>query len=54
VFLQAPLEASAYAKKFTGKYEHRVINGGIGHNLPQEAPRDFAVAVIDADALATT
>jgi pimeloyl-ACP methyl ester carboxylesterase len=37
----------AYAKKFTGKYEHRLIEGGIGHNLPQEAPRDFAKAVID-------
>ena len=31
-------DASAYASKFTGKYEHRVIEGGIGHNLPQEAP----------------
>ena len=40
-------EPSAYAKKFSGKYEHRLINGGIGHNLPQEAPRDFAEAVID-------
>jgi len=37
----------AYAGKFTGKYEHRTITGGIGHNLPQEAPRDFALAVID-------
>ena len=35
-------EPSAYAKKFSGKYEHRLITGGIGHNLPQEAPRDFA------------
>jgi pimeloyl-ACP methyl ester carboxylesterase len=40
-------DASAYASKFTGKYEHRVIEGGIGHNLPQEAPRAFAQAVID-------
>jgi pimeloyl-ACP methyl ester carboxylesterase len=40
---------SAYAKKFTGKYEHRTINGGIGHNLPQEAPQAFAKAVIDVD-----
>ncbi len=42
-------EASAYAKKFSGKYSHRVINGGIGHNLPQEAPREFADAVIEVD-----
>lgn len=41
-------EASAYAQKFSGKYEHRVIKGGIGHNVPQEAPREFATAVIDA------
>lgn len=40
---------SAYAKKFSGKYEHRTINGGIGHNLPQEAPEAFAKAVIDVD-----
>jgi pimeloyl-ACP methyl ester carboxylesterase len=38
----------AYRAKFTGKYEHRTITGGIGHNLPQEAPREFAQAVIDA------
>jgi pimeloyl-ACP methyl ester carboxylesterase len=38
---------SAYAGKFTGKYEHRLISGGIGHNLPQEAPAAFAKAVID-------
>jgi pimeloyl-ACP methyl ester carboxylesterase len=37
----------AYRAKFTGKYEHRTITGGIGHNLPQEAPRDFAKAVLD-------
>jgi pimeloyl-ACP methyl ester carboxylesterase len=42
-------DASAYAGQFTGKYEHRVIGGGIGHNLPQEAPRAFAQAVIDVD-----
>ncbi|MGH3213573.1 MAG: alpha/beta fold hydrolase [Trebonia sp.] len=41
------LDASAYAGKFSGKYEHRVVEGGIGHNLPQEAPRAFAHAVID-------
>jgi pimeloyl-ACP methyl ester carboxylesterase len=44
-------DASAYAGKFTGKYEHRVIEGGIGHNLPQEAPQAFAQAVIDAGGL---
>ena len=38
---------SAYAKKFSGKYAHRLITGGIGHNLPQEAPQAFAQAVID-------
>ena len=38
---------SAYAKKFSGKYEHRAIEGGIGHNLPQEAPQAFAQAVVD-------
>jgi pimeloyl-ACP methyl ester carboxylesterase len=43
-------DAGAYATKFSGRYEHRVINGGIGHNLPQEAPEAFAKAVIDVDA----
>ena len=38
---------SAYAKKFSGKYEHRLITGGIGHNLPQEAPQAFAQAIVD-------
>lgn len=38
-----------YAKKFSGRYEHRLISGGIGHNLPQEAPQAFAQAVIDVD-----
>jgi pimeloyl-ACP methyl ester carboxylesterase len=42
-------DPGAYAKKFTGKYEHRTINGGVGHNLPQEAPEAFAKAVIDVD-----
>jgi pimeloyl-ACP methyl ester carboxylesterase len=42
-------EASAYAEKFTGKYSHRVIRGGIGHNLPQEAPQAFADAIIEVD-----
>jgi pimeloyl-ACP methyl ester carboxylesterase len=40
-------EPSAYAGKFTGKYEHRTIKGGIGHNLPQEAPQAFAEAIVD-------
>ena len=40
-------EPAAYAKMFSGKYEHRLITGGIGHNLPQEAPEAFAEAVID-------
>jgi pimeloyl-ACP methyl ester carboxylesterase len=39
----------SYAKKFSGKYTHRLLTGGIGHNLPQEAPQAFAKAVIDAD-----
>ena len=39
-------EPSAYAKKFSGRYSHRTIKGGIGHNLPQEAPQAFAEAVI--------
>jgi hypothetical protein len=46
------LEAAAYCGKFTGKYEHRLITGGVGHNLPQEAPRAFAQAVIDVNAMA--
>ncbi|WP_454715520.1 alpha/beta fold hydrolase [Caulobacter segnis] len=42
-------DPAGYAKKFTGKYAHRLITGGIGHNLPQEAPAAFAQAVIDVD-----
>jgi len=42
-------EPSAYAKRFSGKYEHRLVSGGIGHNLPQEAPQAFAQAVVDVD-----
>ena len=41
--------AEAYRSKFSGKYEHRLITGGVGHNLPQEAPQAFAKAVIDVD-----
>jgi pimeloyl-ACP methyl ester carboxylesterase len=43
-------DPAAYAKKFSGRYAHRLIAGGIGHNLPQEAPQAFAQAVIDVDA----
>lgn len=43
------LEANSYAKKFSGKYSHRTITGGIGHNLPQEAPQAFAKAIVDVD-----
>jgi pimeloyl-ACP methyl ester carboxylesterase len=43
-------DASAYAKKFSGKYAHRVITGGVGHNLPQEAPGAFVEAVAEVDA----
>lgn len=44
-------EPSTYAGKFSGKYVHRLLTGGIGHNLPQEAPQSFADAVIAADRL---
>jgi pimeloyl-ACP methyl ester carboxylesterase len=40
-------DPAAYAKKFSGRYAHRNIGGGVGHNLPQEAPKAFADAVID-------
>ncbi len=40
-------EPSAYASKFSGRYAHRLIEGGIGHNLPQEAPQAFAEAVLE-------
>jgi pimeloyl-ACP methyl ester carboxylesterase len=43
------LDSCAYAAKFSGKYAHRVITGGIGHNLPQEAPQAFAKAVVEVD-----
>lgn len=45
-------QPQAYAGKFTGKYEHRTFEGGIGHNPPQEAPEAFVQAVIDATHLA--
>jgi pimeloyl-ACP methyl ester carboxylesterase len=41
-------EPASYASRFAGKYAHRTIDGGIGHNLPQEAPQAFAQAVMDA------
>ncbi|SEL12504.1 Pimeloyl-ACP methyl ester carboxylesterase [Pseudoxanthomonas sp. GM95] len=41
----------AYAKRFSGPYEHRLLTGGIGHNPPQEAPEAFAQAVVDATKL---
>jgi len=42
-------DASSYASKFSGRYEHRIIQGGVGHNLPQEAAQEFAKVVIDVD-----
>jgi pimeloyl-ACP methyl ester carboxylesterase len=45
-------DPSAYAMKFSGKYAHRLIKGGIGHNLPQEAPQAFAQAIVDVDGYA--
>ena len=45
-------EPAAYAKRFTGRYVHRLITGGIGHNLPQEAPEAFVAAVVEAGGLA--
>jgi pimeloyl-ACP methyl ester carboxylesterase len=42
-------DASPYARKFSGKYAHRIVKGGIGHNLPQEAPQDFAKAIFEVD-----
>lgn len=41
--------ANSYAKKYSGKYTHKTITGGIGHNLPQEAPKAFANAIIEVD-----
>src|ERR1700723_696287 len=42
-------EPGAYRAKFSGEYEHRTIPGGVGHNLPQEAPQAFAQAIVDVD-----
>jgi len=45
-------EPGTYRKRFDGPYQHRLVEGGIGHNLPQEAPQAFAQAIVDADRLA--
>jgi pimeloyl-ACP methyl ester carboxylesterase len=42
-------EPDGYRAKFSGKYAHRTISGGVGHNLPQEAPQAFAQAIVDVD-----
>ena len=42
-------EPESYAGKFSGQYAHRTIAGGVGHNLPQEAPAAFAKAIIEVD-----
>jgi pimeloyl-ACP methyl ester carboxylesterase len=42
-------DPSAYQARFVGKYEHRLVTGGVGHNLPQEAPAAFAQAIMDVD-----
>ena len=42
--------STAYRDKFAGKYDYRLITGGVGHNLPQEAPQAFAQAIVDVDA----
>jgi hypothetical protein len=47
VFFHSHPDPTSYAKKFSGKYTHRLIQGGVGHNLPQEAPQAFAQAVVD-------
>jgi pimeloyl-ACP methyl ester carboxylesterase len=42
-------EPNSYAKQFSGKYAHRLVKGGVGHNLPQEAPREFVKAIVEVD-----
>ena len=44
-------DPASYASRFSGKYKHQTLTGGIGHNLPQEAPAAFAQAVIDVNRL---
>ena len=46
-------DPAAYASKFTNKYVHRTLTGGIGHNLPQEAPVDFVDAILEVDSWVT-
>ena len=46
-------DPAAYATKFSGKYTHRTISGGVGHNLPQEAPKSFVEAVLEVDGFAS-
>jgi pimeloyl-ACP methyl ester carboxylesterase len=41
--------STAYRNKFSGKYDYRLITGGVGHNIPQEAPQAFAQAIVDVD-----
>ncbi|HTU00206.1 MAG TPA: alpha/beta hydrolase [Candidatus Sulfotelmatobacter sp.] len=43
------LDPGSYANKFSGRYQHRTVKGGVGHNLPQEAPTEFAQAIMDVD-----
>lgn len=40
-----------HARRFTGPHRHRIWPGA-GHNLPQERPRDWADAVIEAVGMA--
>jgi pimeloyl-ACP methyl ester carboxylesterase len=46
-------DPSTYATKFAGKYTHRTVSGGIGHNLPQEAPEQFVEAIVEVDGFAS-
>ena len=46
-------DPAAYATKFSGKYTHRTISGGVGHNLPQEAPKSFVEAILEVDGFAS-
>jgi len=46
-------EPAAYATKFSGKYTHRTVTAGVGHNLPQEAPEAFVQAILDVDGFAS-
>ncbi len=46
-------DPSAYAAKFSGKYMHRTLTGGVGHNLPQEAPQSFVEAIVEVDGFAS-